>query len=220
MKQFLVIGLGRFGKSLAKTLYKNGKYVLGIDIDKNIIQEAINNDDLENGIIVDGSDPTELEKLGIQNFDVAFVCIGVAIQDSILVTLTLKELGIKKVVAKAITEQHGKVLKKIGADEIIYPEIYMGKKVALREIYPNMIEHLKLSPEYNVLEIDVPEKFINKKLSTLDLRNQYGINIIAIKHPDKTLTISPKADSILNKENRIIFVASKETMTKLDEIND
>ncbi len=218
MKQFLVVGMGRFGTSLAKTLYDNGKNILAIDKDEEKIQENINNNTIENAIAVDATDILELKNLGINNFDVAFVCIGKEMQSSILVTLTLKELGIPKIIAKALSKQHGRVLEKVGADEIIYPEIHMGKKVALKEISPNLIEHMQLSNEYTVIEVKAPAKFLNKTLVELDLRKNYNLNIIAIKRENDGMEITPMGDSVLKKGDKIIAIADKKTAKELENL--
>jgi len=216
MKQFLVVGMGRFGTSLAKTLYSNGKSILAIDKNEEKIQENINNNIIENAISVDATDILELKNLGINNFDVAFVCIGTEMQSSILVTLTLKELGIPKIIAKALSRQHGRVLEKVGADEVIYPEIHMGKKVALKEISPNLIEHMQLSDEYTVIEVKAPAKFLNKTLIELDLRKNYNLNIIAIKRENNGMEITPMGDSLLNKGDKIIAIANVKTAKELE----
>lgn len=218
MKQFLIVGMGKFGTSLAKTLYDNGKNILALDIEEEKIQENINNNIIENGIAIDATDRLELKNLGINNFDVAFVCIGKEIQNSILVTLTLKELGIPKIIAKALSKQHGRVLEKVGADEVIYPEIHMGKKVALKEIRPNLIEHIQLSNEYTVIEVKAPTKFLNKTLIELDLRKKYNLNIIAIKRKNDGMEITPMGDSILKKDDKIIAIADKETAKELKNL--
>ncbi|MGM0507611.1 MAG: potassium channel family protein [Fusobacteriota bacterium] len=218
MKQFLVVGLGRFGTSLAKTLYKHGEQVLGLDMDEDILQEAINNDIIDNGIAVDATDIEELKNLGVNNFDVAFVCIGTGIQNSILVTLTLKELGIPRIIAKALTKQHGRVLDKIGANEIIYPEMYMGERTAIKEINPNMVEHMQLSDEYKVIEKKAPDIFMNKSLIELDLRKKYDLNIIAIKNENGDMTITPMGDKVIKKGDTLIAISNTEGARKLENL--
>ncbi len=220
MKQYLVVGLGRFGNSVAKTLYENEESVLAIDKSENIIQEAINNNIIGNAITVDATDITTLKNLGVNNFDVAFVCIGSNIQDSILITLTLKELGIPKVIAKALTETHGKVLSKVGADEVIYPEVYMGKRVAMKEIEPNMVEHIKFSEQYLLVEIKAPKKFYNKTLEVLALRKSYKANIIAIKRENGNMVITPMGETKILSGDTLIVITDTKTAKELEEINE
>ncbi len=219
MKQYLVVGLGRFGLSIAKTLYENGENVLVMDSEEDLVQEAINNNIIENGVTADATDPVVLRNLGINNFDVAFVCIGTSIEDSTLVTLTLKELGIPKVIAKAMTEPHGRVLSKVGANEVIYPEVYMGKRVALKEIEPNIVEHMKFTDNYILVEIKAPSKFVNKTLLELELRKNYKANIIAIKRENGEMEITPMGDSVIKKGDTLIVITDTKTSKELEALN-
>lgn len=216
MKQFLVIGLGRFGTSVAETLHSAGESVLAIDIDEDIVQEAVNNETADNVVQADASDEKNLRDLGINNFDVAFVCIGSNIQASILITLLLKEIGIKRVVAKAITVAHGKVLQKIGADEIVYPETFMGKRVAFAEMTPNIIEHLKFSDNFLIIELKTPNGFIGKSLIGLELRKKYRANIIAIRKLNGKEEVSPSAESIIDKGDTLIIATDARTARELE----
>lgn len=147
MKQYLVIGLGSFGTNVAKTLYEAGEEVVAIDSKDYIVQEAINSNYLENGLIMDATDDTQLKKLGISNFDIVFVCIG-AVEPSMMICLNLKELGVKNLIVKASSKKHRKLLEKIGANQVIYPEEYMGRRAALVAMEPNMIEHLRFSQNF------------------------------------------------------------------------
>lgn len=218
MRQYLVVGLGRFGSSVAETLYKAGESVLAIDIDEDRVQEAINKDIVDNAVEVDCTDEKSLADLGINNFDVAIVSIGTNIQSSILITLTLKEMGIKRVVCKAVTGAHGKVLSKIGADEIVYPETYMGKRVALQEMKPNIIEHLKFSEDFLVVELKAPNSFIGKDLVSLDLRKMYKANIIAIRSAEKKTVVIPSAESIIEKGDTLVIATDAKTARDLEEL--
>ena len=219
MKQYVVVGLGRFGLSIAKTLYENGENVLVIDNDEDIIQEAVNSSIIENAITADATDPVVLKNLGINNFDVAFVCIGSNIQDSILVTLTLKELGIPRVLAKAMTEAHGRVLSKIGADEVIYPEVYMGNRIAMKEIEPNIVEHMKFTDNYILVEIKAPISFFGKNIEKLELRKNYKVNIIAIKKENGEMEITPMGDTVIEKGDTMIVITDTKTSKELEELN-
>ncbi len=218
MKQYLVVGLGRFGSSVAETLYKAGESILAIDVDEDIIQEAVNNDIVDNAVEVDATDEKSLIDLGVNNFDVAIVAIGSNIQASILITLTLKEMGIKRIVCKAITNAHGKVLKKIGADEIVFPETYMGKRVALQEMEPEIIEHLKFSEDFLIVEVKAPISFVGKTLIGLDIRKRYRANIIAIRRENGENEVSPSAESIINKGDTLVVVTDAKTAKELEAL--
>ncbi len=218
MKQFIVIGLGRFGTSIAQTLYNAGENILAIDENEEMVQEIVDNEIVSNAVCCDATDEKALRDLGVNNFDVAFVCIGGNIQASILITLTLKELGVKRVVAKAVSLPHGKVLHKIGADEIVYPENFMGIRVAHAEMEPNIIEHLKFSENFLIVEVKAPEIFLNKTLKEIDLRKKYRANIIAIIKSSGKEEVSPSADYILETGDTLIVATDAKTAKELHEL--
>lgn len=217
-KQYLVIGLGRFGTSVAKTLYEAGEEVLAIDVDEDLVQEAINNNIVDNAVTLDATEERALKEIGAANFDVAFVCIGSKLQSSIIVTLILQEMGVKSIIGKAVTKTHGKVLGKIGATKVIYPEEYMGKRVALLAMEPNMIEHLRFSQDFLLVEIKSPSIFWNKTLIELGVRNKYNVNIVGIKKSDGTLNPSPKADSVIEKGDVLLVITDAKTAKQLENL--
>lgn len=202
MKQFAVIGLGRFGTSVAKSLTVMGYEVLAIDEDQERIQEIVNS--VTHAIQADATDENALKALGIRNFDVVIVAIGHDIQASILITVIVKELGVKFVVAKAQTELHGKVLVKVGADKVVYPERDMGARVAHSLVSSNVLDHIEISPEHSILEVVAPENMVGKTLRQSALRAVYGVTVMAIKR-GKDLVVSPSADEPI-KENDILVV--------------
>lgn len=208
MRNFLVIGLGQFGSSVAKTLYNNGNTVLAIDTSEELIRQALDDEIITDGIILDSTDEIALKKAIKDDFDTAFVCIGSNIQSSILVTLHLKEIGLKRIICKAISHTQGKVLEKIGATEIVYPEESMGEKVALASLRPTVIEHFRFSDEYSVFEIKIPSKYIGKTLKELDLRNKYDANVMAIKDANDNMNVTPNPNMEL-KENEILVILAK-----------
>jgi len=152
MKQYLVIGLGRFGTGVAKTLYEAEKNVLAIDIDEDNVQDKIDTNIIKNAVIGDPSDEKVLKDIGAENFDVAFICMG-DIEASVMIALNLKELGIKTIIAKAINKKHGKILTKVGATEIVYPEEHMGKRIAELTIDTDVKERLKFSDNFVLVEV-------------------------------------------------------------------
>nr|WP_296971744.1 TrkA family potassium uptake protein [Tepidanaerobacter sp. EBM-38] len=214
MKQFVVIGLGRFGLSLAETLYDLGHDVLGIDIDEEIVQNVA--DSITHAVKADATDENALKALGVRNFDVAVVSIGNDIQASILVTLILKEMGIKYVVAKAQNELHGKVLYKIGADRIVFPERDMGIRVAHNLTLSNILDYIELSPEYSIIEISAIPPWFNKSLSQLNMRRKYGLNVIAIKR-DGDVMISPNGDDVILKGDVLAVVGQKHDIENMEK---
>jgi trk system potassium uptake protein TrkA len=218
MKSYLVIGLGRFGTSIAKTLYEADSEVLAIDTDEELVQEAINNNIVDNAMILDATDENALKEIGASNFDVAFIGIGSNIQASIMTTLNLKELGVKKIIAKAVTKSHGKVLKKIGADEVIYPEEYMGHRIAMLAMEPNMMEHLRFSKDFLLVEFKAPSSFLGKNLMELGVRNSYNINIVGIKKSNGDLNSSPRATSVIEKGDTLLVITNSKTARELENL--
>ena len=212
-KQFIVIGLGRFGENLARTVYELGHDVLVVDKDEERIEDIA--DYVTHAIQMDATDENALKTLGLNNFDVAAVTIGSNIQTSIMVTLLMKDMGVKYVIAKGQSDLHGKVLYKIGADKVILPEKDMGKRVAHNLISSNILDYIELSSEYSIMEIEAIDLWINKTLTDLELRKRYGINVVAIKD-GKTVNISPAADEIIKKNDIIVALGSIKDLGKLE----
>jgi trk system potassium uptake protein TrkA len=203
--QYAVIGLGRFGSSLSKELVKLGYEVLGIDKSEEIIDEM--SDELTHAVVADSTDEEVLKSLGVRNFDCAVVAIGDNIQASILTALLLKELGVKTVVAKALSDLHGKVLQKLGVDRIIYPERDMGVRVAHQLVSPNLLDYIELSPDYTIVELSVPKGLSGRSLKELDIRAKYGCSIIAINKRD-SMIIAPTADDILKEKDVMVIIGT------------
>jgi len=217
MKQYLVIGLGRFGTSVAKTLYEAGENILGIDVSEELVQDRINNNILKNAIIGDASDGKILKDIGAENFDVAFVCIG-DIEASVMIALNLKELGIKSIIAKAINKKHGKVLTKIGATEIVYPEEHMGKRIAELTMNTDIIEHLKFTDNFVLVEVKAPSVFWNNSLIKLDVRNKYNINIVGIKKSKGEFLPNPTANVVIEEGDVLVIITDKKTVESFNKL--
>ena len=218
MANYLVVGLGRFGRSVARTLYENNQDVLAVDDDEEVVQQAIDSGVVSEAVVLDASDETAIKNIIKDNFDVAFVCIGANVQASILVTLLLKEAGIPKIIAKAQARSQGKVLEKIGADEVVYPEEFMGKRVASKVLRPTIIEHFKLSNKYAVVEVLTPKSFIGRSLIQLDVRKRFEINIIGIKDKDNEVNISPSPETVIKEGDTLIVVADSQKMNELNRL--
>ncbi|MCF6462093.1 potassium channel family protein [Clostridium sp. Cult1] len=214
MKQFVVIGCGRFGSSVATTLNSLGYEVLAIDADDDKVQDI--SEFVTYAVQADVTDENVLKELGIRNFDVVIVSIGSNYQASIMATLIAKELGVKKVIAKAHDVLHGKVLSKIGADKIIYPERDMGVRVAHNLVSSNILDFIELSPDYSILEINALEQWENKTLKELRLPSKYGINVMAIKR-EKDINVSPYADDMILKGDILIVIGSTQDIEKIEK---
>lgn len=211
-KQFVVIGLGRFGMSVATTLAEAGYEVMVVDSNEEIIQEV--SSVVTHAVQADVTDIDTLNSLGIRNFDVAVVAIGRDIQSSIMVTLLLKELGIKYVVAKASSDLHEKVLHKLGADRVISPEQDMGVRIANTLMSGSIVEHIQLSPEYSIVEIVSLPEWRGKTIRELNMRANYGINTIAIER-DGDITITPGPDYLLEENDILVVVGANSKIAEL-----
>ncbi|MDF2532765.1 MAG: ktrC1 [Clostridia bacterium] len=219
MKQFIVIGIGRFGSALAQRLYNLGHEVLAIDTNEEEIQKI--SDKVTHAVTADASDESVLKSLGVRNFDVAIVAIGSDIQSSIITTLMLKDMGVKYVVAKAQNDLHAKVLYKIGADRVVFPERDMGERVAHNLIATNILEFIELSPEYSIIEFTVPQNWIGKNLRDLNLRVKYGVNVVALKsiNNDK-INAAPMADNEIKDDTVLVVIGSNEDLKRLEKKAD
>ncbi|MFB0565061.1 MAG: TrkA family potassium uptake protein [Candidatus Aminicenantaceae bacterium] len=215
--KFAVIGLGSFGSNVAKTLYERGHEVLAIDKDKEKIEEV--QDCVTHAVNMDSADKENLQALEIKEMDVVIVSLGPEMEASILTVLFLHEIGTKRIVAKALTEDHGKILDAVGASEVIYPEKDMAIKTALKLSSRNVLEYLPLTSGLTVEEIAPPEKFLGKTLKELDLRNKYGIQVIAIKEliPEKTIFI-PTSDFVIKDSDILILIGEEKQLAKINTL--
>lgn len=216
MRQFAVIGCGRFGTSLAQTLYSLGYDVMAIDKSDEIIQEISST--VTYAVQADALDENTLKTLGISNFDVAIVTIGSDMQASIMATLIAKELGVNLVISKAQNELHAKVLQKIGADKVVFPERDMGARIAHNLVSSNILDYIEFAPDYSIVEVVVPEEWRHKSLRELKLPTTYGINVIAIKQGDE-LNISPHADDAIDPDDILIVIGNNKDLQKLEKKN-
>ncbi len=214
MKQFAVIGLGNFGYYLATQLYKKGYEVLAIDKRPDLVQEI--KDSVNQAIVADATERKTLEAMGLQQMDAAVVCIGSVLSNSILATLNLKDIGVKRVLAKALSEAHGRILYKIGASEVFFPEKDLALSLAERIHNPNMIDYLPFLEGYSIIELSPPKDFIGKSLQDLDLINRLGIQIIAVKEVIKDqLILIPTARFVIKDSDILIMLGRNESLDKL-----
>jgi trk system potassium uptake protein TrkA len=215
--KFAVIGLGSFGSNVAKTLYEKENEVLAIDKDKEKIEEVKNF--VSRAVQMDSANKENLQAMGLKEMDVVIVSLGPEMEASILTVLFLHEIRAKRIVAKALTEDHAKVLEAVGATEVIYPEKDMAIKTALRLNSPNILEYLPLLSGISIQEIAPPEKFIGKTLKELDLMNKYGIQVIAIKEviTEKT-TFVPKADFVIKDSDILIVLGKEKGLAKINSL--
>jgi len=212
--KFAIIGLGSFGSNIVRTLFERGHEVLAIDKDRDKIEEAKSFS--SHAVLMDSAEKENLEAVGIREMDVVVVSLGPEMEASILTVLHLHELGIKRIVAKALTEDHAKILEAVGATEVIYPEKDMAIRTALKLTNPNILECLPLLSGISIEEIAPPEKFIGQSLKELDLRNKYGVQVIAIRElvPERTVYV-PKADFVIKDSDILIVMGDEKKLEKL-----
>ncbi len=214
-KQFIVIGLGRFGTSVAETLYALGNDVLAVDIDEEAVQNIAER--VTHAVQVDANDEVSLRALGIGNFDVAIISIGSDIQANILSTLLVKEMNVKHIITKANNALHAKVLYKIGANRVIFPERDMGIRVAHNLCSSNILDYIELSPDFSIAEIVTPKEWEGHSLKELDLRVRYSINVVAIKRDDN-IEVSPAADEVIQEGDIIVAIGGTAELNGIESL--
>lgn len=212
-KQVAVIGLGRFGSSVATTLSSLGHEVLGVDHTPQLVDEY--QDQLTHAVQADCTDEETMRSLGLRNFDSVVVAIGHDMQASILVVLLLKEMGVANVIAKAYSELHGRVLSKVGADRVIYPEREMGARVAHNLVADNVLDYIELSPEFTILEFQATGSMLGKTLRQLEFRARFGVTVMAIKQGEK-INVTPMADDRLREGDVLVVLGENEGLRRME----
>jgi len=211
-KEFVVLGLGIFGKSVATTLAESGCEVLVVDINEDKINEIA--DKVTYAVKADATDADTLKTLGINNFDGAIIAMGESFESSVMATILVKELGIPYVLAKANSELHARILKRVGADMVVFPEKETGIKIANNLMSDNFFDAIELSSTFSLMDIDVLDEWIGKSLKDLKLRSSFKINVIGIKKKEN-LNINPAADDAIEKGDVLVIIGSNETLNKL-----
>lgn len=211
-KQYAVIGLGRFGSAIVETLMNDGNEVLAIDVNEDQVNEFA--DKATHAVIADSTNDEAMKAIGIGNFDTVIVAIGDDMQASILTTLVLKELGINKVVAKALNKRHGEVLNKIGADWVVYPEKDMGERVAHQLISPNVLNFIELAKNYSIEEIKVPSGMVGKSLKEINIRVKFNLTVIAIKDINRKVKISPSPDEVIQEKDILVMIGENKDLQR------
>lgn len=215
-KQFIVIGLGRFGSSVARTLAGLGQEVLAVDIDEERVKQLA--PVVTHAVQADTTDAGTLKSLGVGNFDVGVVAIGENLQAGILTALLLKELGVPHVVAKVANELHGQVMEKIGVDRIIYPEREMGKRLAHSLVSPSLLDYIELAEDYRIEEVVAPKSMDGKTLRDLNLRNKLGISVIVIKRGEDNMIISPGAEAVVYQGDTLVIIGKNSDLSRLNRL--
>lgn len=213
-QQYAVIGLGRFGRSVCSTLHKLGYEVLATDIDEKNVSQVLTQQIAAHALQLDSTDPVALKEAGIFEFDTVIVAIGNYIQESIITTLNVKEGGVPHVVAKASTEVHCKLLTRVGADHVVFPEYEAGSALARSLTKPSILDRFDLDPDHSIVEVIIPDEFHGKTISELQLRNRYGLNLLAVSHAHK-FEINPDPRKRLEKGSAMVVIGCNKDINRL-----
>ncbi len=216
MKSFVIMGCGRFGNTVATTLAELGNEVLVVD--ENYDKVRAISDEVTTAVQCDIMDEAEVADLGLKNFDVAVIAIGSNLEASVMGTLAAKEAGIDYIVAKATTLRQGNILEKLGAHKIIYPERDMAYRVAHNLTSKNILDYIQISSEFSMIETTVPRDWVNKSLAELDVRNSYGVSVVAIER-DRDIIVSPYADEVLQEHDLVVILGSDERVREVERAN-
>lgn len=214
MNKFAVIGLGKFGFHAAKALFEDGNEVLAIDTDRNRVQ-AVDPFATE-AIVLDAMDKEALRSLGLEEMDAVIVSTGTSSSISIMICLYLNELGVKRVLAKALDADHEKVLRRVGATDIIHPERDMALRISRSLSRPNMLDFIPISSEFDLIQIEAPKEFAGLNLKYLNLRAKYEVHIIAIKKKDpESFVLVPSADYVIEDTDTLIILGKSEDIKRI-----
>lgn len=213
VKSVIVFGAGRFGSALAKELFEENIEVMVVDSNEERIGELAPY--VTTAVIADITDETSVKELGISNFDMAVIAIGNNLEASIVAAVECKEFGIPMIYAKASTDMQARILKKVGVDQVIYPEIELGERLARSISGRSIKEYIHFSEEYSIVEVMAPTQWASKSLKELDVRNKFHINIIAIRRDDRTI-VSPYADERIRKGDILTIIGQDKHLKKLE----
>ena len=211
-KQFIVLGLGSFGASVAVTLQRMGCDVVAIDQDMECVEAVA--DQVAYAMQADIGNPELLQSLGSKNFDGIVIASSENLEGSIMAVLSAREMGIPYVLCKAHNKRYAEVLRKVGADAIVFPEREMGKRIARNLVSGNLADWIALSPDYSVVEAGIPEKWIGKTLKELDVRKTYGVNVIGSREGER-VEITPDPDIPLKAGTILRLVGAHEALESI-----
>jgi trk system potassium uptake protein len=211
---FAVLGLGRFGRGVCESLHRLGYEVLGVDSDEKRVAQALSDRIVAHALQLDSTDPGALKQSGILEFETVIVAIGNFLQESIITTLNLKEAGVRNVVAKASSEVHGKLLQRVGADRVVFPEYEAGCTLARSLTQPAVLDRFELDPNSSIVEIIVPEAFHGRSIAELELRSRYGLNLLAVGY-EQNFEINPSPDLRLEKGSMMVVLGSNTDINRL-----
>lgn len=207
--EYAIIGLGRFGASLARALMRSGNHVLGVDSDPQLVQRL--SDELTHVAILDATDEDALREIDIPSFETVIVAIGADFESNLLATVALKNLGVPTVISKAVTRRQRDILLKIGADRVVQPEYDAGRRLAEELLAPTVLERVHLGPDYSVVELVAPDSLVQQTLAQTDLRARMGVTVLVVKRGEQLL-VSPPADTILLPGDLLLVLGSNDQL--------
>lgn len=213
-RQFVVWGLGRFGRAIAETLVELGHEVLGIDNNEDVVQNEA--EKLTHVVLCDVIDEKAVASLGIRNFDAAIVAIG-DLQPSLMCVMLMREAGMKTIYAKASNPLHGKMLHKLGATKVIYPERDMGRRVGHNLAYTNILDYIELGNDICLMELALMPETVGKNLIEIDVRRRYNINVVAVKHKDGSTEISLDPTKPFRKGDKLVVIGARKSVEALED---
>nr|WP_315862286.1 TrkA family potassium uptake protein [Halomicronema hongdechloris] len=216
-RQFVVIGLGRFGRAVCITLHGLGYEVLAIDHDERRVTQVLTDRIAAHAIQLDSTQPSALREAGIFDFDTVIVAIGNYVEESVITTLNVKESGVPHVVAKASSEIHGKLLRRVGADHVVFPEHEMGCELARSLTRPGILDRFEIDPDNSIVEVVVPKAFDQKTIVDLDLRNRFGLTVLAVSQDAQRekFEINPSPVTRLKSGGVLVVIGSNKGIDRL-----
>ena len=215
MKSYVVIGLGRFGRTLARQLCKLGAEVLAMDVDNDLVQQVA--EDVTHAVVGDSQDKDVLRALGVRDFDCAIVAIGRNLAASVLTVMNLQELEVPCIICKAHDETHSRVLKKLGVDKVVIPEQENATRLARSLNSHNVLDYIELSEDYGILELPAPKDWLGKTLKELNVRAKLGVNIIAVENGKKT-NVSPSADYLIQEGDHMVILGDNYSLEAVQKL--
>lgn len=216
-KRFVVIGLGSFGTALATRLHENDCRVTGLDLRRDRVEGL--KDRLHEAVIGDATDRDTLQQLGLRDAHAVFISLGEDIAHSLLATLHCKELGARRIIVKGVTAEHGKILKHLGVERVVFPEIEVARELADRMTWPNVLDFIPIDPDYSIAEVAVPDSFSGMALKETNLRQRYNVWVLAVKDTlaDK-LEVFPGGDFRLREDQLLLVVGKQVDLNRLGEL--
>lgn len=214
--EFAVIGLGRFGRAVAKTLTAKGFSVLGVDRDRQAVQEMV--DTCTRAVMVDSTNEDALRALGIAEFDTVVVAIGTDFESNLITTVALKAIGVEHVICKALSTRQKDILLRVGASDVIQPEADAGRRLGLELAAPNLIDRIPLGEEHTIIELRVPESITDKTLADVDFRNRFGATVMAVKRDDGVV-VAPPGSYVMKEGNVLVVLGKTDRVVALEKLS-